>query len=135
MIPSDVLQQKLAELPEPVQDYLYSDQAGDLNEKIINRNKITEGQEPLLFMLLRELFVKEVSLPRLVEEIKARFNFDDIKAKQLAVDIAGFRLLPLDKYLGDVDGYVRSLGANASQYPDFRVKIEHRTPEAAAQDV
>jgi hypothetical protein len=135
MIAADVLQQKLAELPEPVQDYLYSDLAGDLNEKIITRNKLSEGQEPLLFSLLREIFVKLVPLPRLVDEVRDRFNFDDIKAKQLAVDIAGFRLLPLDKWLGDVDGYVRSLGGNPTQYPEFRVQIEHRTPEAAAQDV
>jgi len=135
MTNADVLQQKLAALPEPVQDYLYSEQAGDLNEKIITRNKLPEGQEPILFMLLRELFVKDVPLPRLVVEIKGRFNFDDARARQLAVDIAGFRLLPLDKWLGDVDGTIRSLGGNPAQYPDFRVKIEHRTAEAAAQDI
>ncbi|HTK60265.1 MAG TPA: hypothetical protein VL283_03625, partial [Candidatus Baltobacteraceae bacterium] len=135
MMPSDVLQQKLADLPGPVQDYLYSEQAGDLNEKIISRNKLSEGQEPMLFGLLRELFVKQVPLERLVAEIKDRFNFDETRAKQLAVDIAGFRLLPLDKWLGDVDGYIRSLGGDAAKYPDFRVQIEHRTPEAAAQDI
>lgn len=134
MTPQD-LQQKLAALPEPVQDYLYSARAGELNEKIISRNTIADDQEPRLFALLRELYVKESPLPRLVEEVKSRFVFDDLKAKRLALDIAGFRLLPLDKWLGDIDGYIRSLGGDPSMYPEFRVQIEHRTPEGAADDI
>jgi hypothetical protein len=135
MIPADVLQRRIAELPDPVQDYLYSELAGDLNEKIIERNGLTEGQEPLLFALLREAFVGEVPMPRLIDEIKARFAFDDAKAAGLAADIAGFRLLPLDKWLGDVDGYLRTLGKDPASYPEFRVQIEHRTPEAAAEEI
>src|SRR5690242_19714068 len=135
MAVTDAIRTRLLELPQPVQDYLYSEMAGDLNEKIIDRNKLSEGQEERLYDLLRDLFVKEVPLPKLVDEIKSRFGFDDPKAKQLAVDIAGFRLLPLDKYLGDIDGYIRSLGEDPKRYPDFRVKIEHRTPEAAAQEI
>ena len=135
MASADVIQQKIAALPGPVQDYLYSERAGDLNEKIITRNKLSEDQEPKLYALLRELYVEATPLSRLVEETKTRFALDDAKAKQLAVDIAGFRLLPLDKFLGDVDGYIRSLGGDATQYPDFRVQIEHRTAEEAAQDI
>jgi len=135
MASADIIQSKIAALPEPVQDYLYSEQAGELNDKIITRNRLVEGQEPALFVLLRELFVKTIDLSRLVEEIKNRFDFDDAKAKQLAIDIAGFRLLPLDKWLGDIDGYIRSLGGDPASYPEFRVQIEHRTPEAAADDV
>ena len=135
MASSDAIREKLHGLPMPVQDYLYSEQAGELNEKIIVRNKLSEAQEPALFALLSELFVKEVEFSRLIDEIKSRFAFDDVRAKQLAVDVAGFRLLPLDKWLGDVDGYIRTLGGKPDQYPEFRVQIEHRTPEAAAQDI
>lgn len=135
MTPADALQQKLASLPEPVQDYLYSEQAGELNEKIISRNGLSEGQEPLLFALLRELFVRDVPVANLLTEVKSRFNLDDAKGRQLAADIAGFRLLPLDKWLGDVDGLIRTLGGDPKSYPEFRVKIERRTPEEAAKEV
>jgi len=135
MTSADVVQLKLAALPVPVQDYLYSERAGDLNEKIIERNKLTEAQEPALYALLRELYVKEVTLPGLVDEVARRFALDETRAKQLAVDIAGFRLLPLDKFLGDVDGYVRSLGGDTKTYPDYRVQIEHRSPEEAAKEI
>ncbi|MEK7546161.1 MAG: hypothetical protein AAB554_03750 [Patescibacteria group bacterium] len=132
---TDVLQRKIAALPGPVQDYLYSEAAGDLNDKIITRNKLAEDQEPALFGLLREIFVKELAMKDLGSEVKKRFGFDELRSRQLAVDIAGFRLLPLDKWLGDVDGHIRSLGGNPAQYPEFRVRIEHRTPEEAALDI
>lgn len=135
MLPNDVVQQRLRELPGSVQDYLYSDAAGELNDTLITRNGLAEAQEPALFGLLRELFIKEVPLPRLVDEVTARLGLEPEAAKKLALDVAGYRLLPLDKWLGDVDGYLRSLGGDPSAYPEFRVPIERRTPEAAAREV
>ncbi len=132
---TDELQLKIAELPGPVQDYLYSERAGELNEMIIERNALTEPQEAALFDLLRQLFVKAIELPRLLDEVKARFGLDEAASKRLAADILGFRLLPLDKWIGDVDGLVRALGADPTAYPDFRVQIEHRTPGEAAEEV
>lgn len=132
---TDDLQRKIAELPGPVQDYLYSEKAGELNEMIIERNALTEPQEAALFDLLRKLFVRATSMPELLGEVKTRFGLDEAASKRLAADILGFRLLPLDKWLGDVDGAIRALGADPSAYPAFRVQIEHRTPEEAAEEV
>ncbi len=135
MIANDITQRKLHELPEPVLDYLYSERAGELNVKIIDRNGLNESQEPELFALLNETFAQELPLDRLLSEAKARFGFDDLKAKALAADIAGYRLLPLDKWIGDVSAFLRSLGADPKAYPDFRVPIAHRTIDQAADEV
>lgn len=132
---TDALQKKLSELPAPVQDYLYSEKAGELNEEIISRNGIGEDQEASLFAFLRELFLGEVPLGTLQAETQKRFGLDADKARKLAADIAGYRLLPLDKWLGDVSGTLRALGADPSAYPTFRVAIEHRTSEEAAEEV
>ncbi len=135
MIATDVLERKIKELPEPVLDYLYSERAGELNLKIIERHQLNETQEESLYALLREIFVKELSLDRLIAEIKARFGFDDAKSKALAIDIAGYRLLPLDKWLGDIGAYLRANGADVKTFPEFRVVIAHRTIDEAAQEV
>ncbi len=135
MIPADVLQRQVDALPEPVLDYLYSERAGELNFKIIENHQLAEAQEEKLFPLLRELFVKALLLERLISELKSRLGLDDTKAKALAVDIAGYRLLPLDKWLGDVSAYLRANGADPKNFPAFRVAVTHRTMDEAAKEV
>ena len=135
MIPADVLQRKIDALPEPVLNYLYSERAGELNLQIIERHGVSEAQEQVFFLLLRELFVKELPLERLILELKQRLGLDDAKAKALAVDIAGYRLLPLDKWLGDVGAYLRANGADPKAYPADRVQVAHRTIDEAAEDI
>ena len=135
MIATDVLERKLKELPEPVLDYLYSERAGELNLQIIDRHQLTEAQEGSYYAILREVFVKELPLDGLLSEVKARLGLDDVKAKALTIDIAGYRLLPLDKWLGDVTSYLRANGADVKTFPEFRVVIAHRTIDEAAQEV
>lgn len=135
MTPAEILQQKMAALPEPVLDHLYDERIGDLNERIIQGNGLNPGQAPLLYALLRELFVRDVPFGNLVEEVKDRFNFDDAKAKRLAMDIAGYRLLPLDRWIGDVSGYIRRLGGDVSAYPQERVQLVEKTRGEAASEV
>lgn len=135
MIATDVLQRKIDALPEPVLEYLYSERAGALNLEIIERHQLDEKQEEAYFQILRELFVKDLPLERLLLELKSRLGVDDAKAKALAVDIAGLRLLPLDKWLADVTAFLRALGADPKTFPDFRVTIARRTVDEAAQEI
>ena len=57
MLSEDALQRKIDALPEPVLDYLYSERAGELNLRIIERQHLNEAQEEKFFGVLRELFV------------------------------------------------------------------------------
>lgn len=135
MIATDVLQRKIDALPEPVLEYLYSERAGELNLQIIERHLLDEKQEEAYFQVLRELFVKDLPLERLLLELKSRLGLDDAKAKGLAIDIAGFRLLPLDKWLADVTAYLRALGADPKAFPEMRVTIARRTFDEAVQEI
>lgn len=135
MIAADVLQRKIDALPEPVLDYLYSERAGELNLQILERYGLDEKQEEIYFQILRELFVKDLPLERLILELKERLGFDDAKAKALAIDIAGFRLLPLDKWLADVSAFLRALGADVKAFPPERVAIAHRTVGEAVSEI
>jgi DNA-binding protein H-NS len=135
MMTDEELRRKIDALPEPVVDHLYSEHIGDLNGQIIERNQLTQAQKAVLFALLREVFAKEVPFGSLADEIKKRFAFDDAKAKKLATDIAGYRLLPLDKWIGDVAGYLRRMGANPASYPAERVQVVQRTREEAVDEI
>jgi hypothetical protein len=135
MTSTDDLHKKMAVLPEPVLEYLYSEDVGDLNDQIISRNQLNEEQTSKLFSLLRELFVRTVPFGNMEAEIEKRFSFDRVKAKRLALDIAGYRLLPLDRWLGDVSGYVRRLGGVVADYPPDRVQMSVMTRDEAAAEV
>ncbi|WKZ28950.1 MAG: hypothetical protein QY323_05500 [Patescibacteria group bacterium] len=135
MIASDVLQRKIDALPEPVLEYLYSERAGALNLEIIEQHQLNEKQEEAYFQILRELFVKDLPLERLLLELKSKLGLDDAKAKALAIDIAGKRLLPLDKWLADVTAFLRALGADPKTFPDFRVTIARRTVDEAVEEI
>lgn len=127
---------RLNELPEAVQQHIFSEATGDLNAQIIQRNPVVQEQRTVLFGLLKEVFVRDVPIEALEAEVATRFSgLDAAAARNLARDIAGYRLLPLDKYLGDVDGLIRTLGGEPKDYPPERVKIEERTSEEAASEV
>ncbi len=127
--------QRLLELPAPVQDYIFSEEAGGLNGQIVGRNGLNKEQADVLLALLDELLLQDLRVDNLVIEIQRRLSLDSVKAKSLALDIAGYRLLPLDKFLGDIDGYIRMLGGDSKNYPDTRIKVEERTPDEAAAEV
>jgi len=129
------IDQLLGELPEAVQDYLFSPDNVALNEKVLDRNNISVSKEGEYFLIVRRLFARDLPLSGLAGECKEKFAVDDAAAKKTAMDIAGYRLLPLDTYLGDVDGYIRSLGGDPNAYPPLRIQVEERTSEEAIKDV
>mgnify|MGYP000287599479 CR=1 FL=1 len=129
------LLQKIRKLPEPVQDYLYSESLLHGNGQVIERNALDfEGQKTFL-RLLQRVFAREVPMSDLEKEASALVGGDEGKSKALARDIAGYCLLPLDRWLGDVSGYVRRLGGDVSSYPAERIQMVERTRDEAASEV
>lgn len=135
MLSREELDKKIRALPEPVQDYIFDEERAVWNDKVIDGTGMDDDEVPILLRLENELFVKEVTLTGLEAQVRERFGYGAEKAKALALAIAGYQLLPLDTYLGDVDGYIHSLGGDPSVYPDLRIVVEERTTEEAVQDV
>jgi hypothetical protein len=126
---------RLGEVPEAVQNHVFGEDIGDLNRSVIDRNALTETQVDAMFDLLNALILKAMPADRLEAEVGARLLVAPDKARKIALDIAGYRLLPLDKYLGDIDGLIRLMGGDPAAYPPNRVRIEERTSEEAAEEV
>lgn len=129
------LLQKIRSLPEPVQDYLYSEGLLHANGQVIERNDLDFDKQRAFLRLLQRLFAREVTMVDLEKEAAALLAGDGEKAKALARDIAGYCLLPLDRWLGDVTGYVRRLGGDPSSYPPDRVQLVEKTRDEAAAEV
>jgi len=114
---------KFSRLPEAVQDHLYGEVIGELNGIIIDGNDLTDAQKPTLFALIKELLVGAVPLGSVESEVQGRFGLDAAKSRKLALDVLGYRLLPLDGFLGDVSAAIRVLGGDPASYPTDRVVV------------
>lgn len=123
------------ELPKPVSDYLFDESNVDLNERIFDDNGVRPADEPKILGIIRKAITKEIPLEGLSGALAEALNKEQDALKKLVSDIAGFRLLPLNGYLGDVDGFIRSLGGDPSSYPETRIKIQEMTTDSAVKDV
>lgn len=129
------LARKLKQLPEPVRDHLYDEVVGELNGIIIDHNDLNAAQRQALFDLIKEIIVGEVKIDFLESEVTKRFGFDKDRTRKLALDITGYRLLPLDKWLGDVSGLVRTFGGDPFAFPTDRVVVQEHTEKEAFDEL
>lgn len=129
------IRRKLRQLPEPVQDFIFDPESADLTDRVAAENDLEVEERRALVALVNRLYAGELPLGGLADEIGTVIGLKDGRARKLAMDISGYKLLPLDTFLGDVDGYIRSLGGDPGRYPPTRIKVEERTREEAVQDV
>ena len=111
-------------LPQEIQDLLYSDIDSELNDFICQKYGLTGDKVIKNTKIVSSLLLKNLFLNQLVAIIKNIFAFDDQKAKDMATDIAGKRLLIFDDYFnGEVAKYIKSLGGNLA---DYKLDIENQ---------
>ncbi|MFA5248026.1 MAG: hypothetical protein WC415_02145 [Patescibacteria group bacterium] len=104
------------DIPEIVEDYRNSAKAVENNVFISEKNGLTGNDSTKMASLISDLFRKNVLLTELIPKIKELFSFDDVKAKTLALDIVGLRLMVVKDWIGGIDDYMRSLGGNSADY-------------------
>jgi len=135
---NNILQEKIKQLPQPVYDYLTSLKAADLNVLINEKYDLNWEQIKAFSDLVARLFLKEIPVANLVEEIKQLFGFSDLVARQLACDIAGVRLLVVDEWLGqNIAGLIAAWGGDPARYQKHlavqqRAVVREAEAEAAA---
>ncbi len=108
---------KIKQLPQEVFYLLTADKAADLSVLLIEKYDLDGIQSSAMVELVEAVYLKELRLAELYNQVKAVFNFDDTKLRQFICDLAGYKFLAISDWLGeDVANYIRSLGANASDY-------------------
>lgn len=108
---------KIKNLPQEVFYLLTADKAADLTVLLIEKYDLDGIQASSLVELIEKVYLKELRLAEIYNQVKSLFPFDDTKLRQLVCDLAGYKLLAVSDWLGeDVANYIRSLGGNASDY-------------------
>lgn len=64
--------------------------------------------------------------------IAQAFGVDEETAKKVAVDLAGFRLLPLSNFIPGVEEAIKGWGGDSSKYPKDRIAKPEHEPDAIA---
>jgi hypothetical protein len=120
---------KFQALPQEVRDFLMDEKSSDANVKIVEKFKLSPIEEDLFFDLTDKVIYKELKLEDFFAEVKTVFKFDEKKAKDFALEILGTIFLPIDSYLGDVQGEIKKMGATAGNFAVEKIKTEELTPE------
>jgi len=127
----NIYKEKLDKLPLWVRDYLESMQAGEYNLEICEKYGLETIQEIRKYLdLVNKIFFKELLLVSLFSEIKNAFGFDDDRAREMAIDIAGIKFLAVKDWLDkDVDKYIEDLGGNPDYYQKYVVEHDQALDE------
>jgi len=120
MIEADLY--KFQNLPLDVKKILFMDESLAANEKIIEKFNLEEKKEEF-FRIIREVTLKEIKLDQLLNILKKKLDLNEEEARQLAIELTGYRFLPLQFYLGDVESYIRKWGGDLRPYLDHLEKM------------
>jgi hypothetical protein len=114
---NNALYQKVRALPAQQLYLLTCEKAIDLSVALTERYQLNAEQIGALSDLTARIYLKELRLADLYTEIKRLFPSDEAMSKRLTCDLAGFKLLAIESWLAeDVSNYIRSLGADPSDY-------------------
>jgi hypothetical protein len=104
-------------------------------EDISVRAKIPTIRNNELVDLLHAILRGQISLDLMPNMLGQAFGLDDAKAKELSVDLAGYRLLTFSAFLPDVEKKIVEWGGKISDYPDFRISLEQEMTDSAATKI
>ncbi|HLD18165.1 MAG TPA: hypothetical protein VJB99_03785 [Patescibacteria group bacterium] len=126
----------LKDLPEEIQDFLWSADVFDVLDRLREKYLFEEKAEAELLGLLEDVTVGRAAwtgLPGLLEErIGIRGEF----STRMAIDLAGYRLLPLSDFLGDVAGQIRVWGGDPAVFRSVqKVEIRAFQPEQMTKEI
>jgi hypothetical protein len=117
---TDLFSQKLDRLNPAVQAILLSDYGKQMEREIVNHFSL-QGKLSLIGSIVTELYLGDIKLAKLSEELRARLGVDDAIARKLVCEIVGRRLLPIkqffrEKYGEDAESVIAANGGNPSSY-------------------
>ncbi|MDP3900392.1 MAG: hypothetical protein Q8Q23_04915 [bacterium] len=114
---------EVKKLPQDIQDILLSAFGAQINQKITDKYKLSAEQGLNMMRLVNDIYIKEISVDKLIKKLQSNLNFDEQKAKKLALDIAGMKLLIADNYFNnEIKKYIANQGSNVDEYKEIVAK-------------
>ena len=109
--------EEIKKLPLDIQDILISDFGAQINREIIADYALSPEQTGSFIDLVNDVYLKLISINTLSEEVSKRINLSPQKSNDLAIDIAGKKLLLVDDYFsGKVFVYLKQKGVILSKF-------------------
>ena len=105
-----------------VKDYLVKIEIYDHLEKIAAKYNLPEDRLEEFLDLTDAVINEQVTIDQMPGLIAKAFGLDSQKSTQLAADLAGYRLLPLENFIPNVAEQIVSWGGKVENFPKFRVE-------------
>ncbi|MFA6130941.1 MAG: hypothetical protein WC730_01610 [Patescibacteria group bacterium] len=123
------MQRSDARKNEAVMNYLLEPSGYDQVLRVLEKFKLGEELVGEALMICGDVVSGTIGIEDLPTEIEKGLKVDRKISKKLALDLAGYRLLPLLHYLPDVAKTILAWGGKVEDYPDLRIRDEKETPE------
>jgi hypothetical protein len=122
-------------IPDLIRAFLTSKKNIDKCIELAGKYKLS-GKDPLIVSrILNKIYFGEVGFTELPRMLETELKIAPEAAKNMALDYAGFELLPISSFLGDIDSFIRSLGGNPHDYPPDRVILRDVLPQDLVTDL
>jgi hypothetical protein len=102
--------EKFKKLPSYIQEIMLSPQTADINGSIGEKYRLSDEQIGDMVSIIVGIIFKEIPLEKLVVTLQQKLNINTQIAKQVALDIALKRFLPIREYFPGIESLIHTLG-------------------------
>jgi len=117
--------EKFKKLPPYIQKIMLSPQTADLNASIGEKYRLSDEQIGDMVSIIVGVILKEIPLDRLSITLQQKLGLNSQITRQLALDIALKRFLPIREYLPGIESLIRTLGGLLSPSAPSQSKNEN----------
>ncbi len=120
--------QSTIELPKKIEDILYGDVAGVVNEQLANDFSLSIGQLARMTRLISDVFYKRLQIENLLSTLESTLEIDSEKAKNICLSICGKRLLVADAewFGGAVSEEIKKYGGQIDDYAEYITDFKNK---------
>ena len=115
-------------------DFLLDISIYDQLDEIAAKNNLPPERTGEFLDLTDAVMNGQMSIEKMPEFIAQAFGVEGEVAKNIAADLAGYRLLPLEDFIPGVAPAIRAWGGDVKAYPLLRIRKPERTPEVMLRE-
>ena len=108
--------QKISQLPTLMKTIVGKDVTVNLAIALTEKYRLTDGQHKSMIYLEGEVIVKNVQPAGILSYIQQHIIPEVDQAKKFAADFIGKICLPMQWYIGNVEGLIKELGGDVEKY-------------------
>lgn len=129
------IQKKINKLPPKVKEYLLAQVGVDTMLALGKKYSLKMEKLSKLTKIITDIYIQEKKPAELLSLIKSQLKIAEPKAKQVALDLAGQRLLIADDYFnGQISKLISKLGGKSDNYQNFIAEYKNKVKQELNQE-